>query len=133
RSPCRHTKERPLSSSGVRRQVTASVASNRSRCRPCACPSNEGGTMFYDQAANDGRPFSLYRLTTSLATMLLLPHFIALAIAPMLLMLVPVAFVAIPFMIPAFFSGARSTRFEFQPVPVWRSAFAMQFEPAAHR
>ena len=88
--------------------------------------------MFYDQSVNDGKPLSLYRVVTSLATVILVPPFNALAVAPMLLLLLPVTFVAIPFMIPAFFPAAASTTTEFQKVPAWRSEFAMQLG-GAHR
>jgi hypothetical protein len=43
----------------------------------------------------------------------MVPPFVILAIAPMLLMLAPVAFVAIPFMLSAFAGEAR----EVQPLP----------------
>jgi hypothetical protein len=44
----------------------------------------------------------------------LLPPFIALALAPMLLMLVPVAIVGIPFMLPAMLAGSLAARAEDQ-------------------
>ena len=52
---------------------------------------------------NQQRPF--VRVCAVLAAGLLLPPFVLLAIVPMLLMLVPVAMVGIPFLIPALVSG----------------------------
>jgi hypothetical protein len=46
-------------------------------------------------------------------TVVMVPPFVILAIAPMLLMLAPVALVAIPFMLSAFAGEAR----EVQPLP----------------
>ena len=75
--------------------------------------------MFYDESAK-GRPWptaagmraSTVRGAAVLGAAVLVPPFIALAVAPMLLMLLPVAFVAIPFMVPAFFGGAHANRSE---------------------
>jgi hypothetical protein len=70
---------------------------------------------------------AFWRITAVLVSLLLLPPFIALAVAPMLLFLVPVAIVGIPFMIPAFFSGSLSTSLELKRVESWRPrAFAAQ-------
>lgn len=60
------------------------------------------------------------RVAAAVAALLLLPPFIALAVAPMLLLLVPVAIVGIPFMIPAFFSGTLSSRVELRRIESWR-------------
>jgi hypothetical protein len=75
--------------------------------------------MFYDESAKGrlrptaaGLRSSTVRGAAILAAAVLMPPFIALAIAPMLLMLLPVAFVAIPIMVPAFFGGAHSNHNE---------------------
>ena len=52
---------------------------------------------------NPQRPF--VRVCAVLVSGLLLPPFVLLAVVPMLLMLVPVAIVGIPFLIPALVSG----------------------------
>ena len=82
--------------------------------------------MFYDHPANTLPPLKPARIATVLLTAILLPPFVVLAIAPMLLMLVPVAFVAIPFMIPAFFGAAHSSQAECQRVRAWRGALVPQ-------
>lgn len=58
------------------------------------------------------RPIS--RVAAAMAALTLLPPFIALAVAPMVLFMVPVAIVGIPFMIPAFFSGSLATQQELR-------------------
>jgi hypothetical protein len=59
------------------------------------------------------------------ASVILLPPFVALAIGPMLLLLLPVALVAIPIMIPAFFGGARSNQVETVRIRSWRPSAAV--------
>ena len=81
--------------------------------------------MFYDQPANS-QPVNFARLGAVLLTVILLPPFVALAIVPMLFMLVPVAFVVIPFMIPAFFGAAHSNQVESHRIRAWRGALAPQ-------
>ena len=89
--------------------------------------------MFYDESATDWQPMSFLRLTTSVATAVLVPPFIALAVVPMTLMLIPVAFVAIPFMIPAFFPAAHSTTVETKQLESWRPPMGMALGHAGHR
>jgi hypothetical protein len=60
------------------------------------------------------------RVAATLATVLLLPPFLLLAVAPMLLMLVPVAIVAIPFIIPALLSVSLAARSEERVRASWR-------------
>jgi hypothetical protein len=52
------------------------------------------------------RELSPWRVLAVLATLLLLPPFLALAVLPMAIMLLPVAVVALPFMIPALLSAS---------------------------
>lgn len=52
------------------------------------------------------------KLVATASAIALLPPFIALALAPMLLMLVPVALVGIPFMVPAMLTGSLAARAE---------------------
>jgi hypothetical protein len=47
---------------------------------------------------------------TTVAALLLLPPFVALAIAPMLLLLAPVALIGIPFIVAALLRGLLATR-----------------------
>jgi hypothetical protein len=65
--------------------------------------------MNQDHGARSGRLFGILRVASIWASVLLLPPFFLLAMAPMLLLLVPVAIVAIPFIIPAMFSGSWTT------------------------
>jgi len=66
---------------------------------------------------------AILRGTSIWISVLLLPPFFVLAIAPMLLVLIPVAIVAIPFIIPAMFSGSLThlqeerQRASIRPVP----------------
>lgn len=71
-------------------------------------------------AEDQGSLRGISRVAAAVAAVFLLPPFIALAIAPMLIMLVPVAIVGIPFMIPAFFSGTLSASLELRRVESWR-------------
>jgi hypothetical protein len=48
------------------------------------------------------------------------PVFVAIAAAPMLLMLLPVAFAGLPFLLFAFLSGASGTRYETKRIETWR-------------
>lgn len=50
------------------------------------------------------------RVLATIATVLLLPPFLVLAIAPMLLLLAPVALIGIPFIVPAMLSGSLAAR-----------------------
>jgi len=69
--------------------------------------------MEEDAIARSERTRRMLRIVGSLTAALLLPPFIVLAIAPMLLLLTPVAMVGVPFIIPALFSGSLAAlRFE---------------------
>jgi hypothetical protein len=60
------------------------------------------------------RPIGIWlRVISGAIAVVMVPPFVVLAIAPMLLMLAPVALVAIPFMLSAFAGEAR----EVQPLP----------------
>jgi hypothetical protein len=58
------------------------------------------------KAARSERILAIMRMTSIWISVLLIPPFFVLAIAPMLLVLIPVAIVAVPFIIPAMFSGS---------------------------
>jgi hypothetical protein len=60
------------------------------------------------------------RTIATLATVLLLPPFVVLAVAPMLLLLAPVALIGIPFIIPAMLSGSLAARSEDLQRASWR-------------
>ncbi len=54
------------------------------------------------------------------ASVVLLPPFLVLAVVPMLVLLIPVAMVGIPFIVPALFSGSRAAREEQLRHQSWR-------------
>jgi hypothetical protein len=56
--------------------------------------------------------WSVTRAAVVLATVLLVTPFVAFALAPVLLLLVPLTFIAIPFMILAFLPGAAENHSE---------------------
>ncbi|MET0388934.1 MAG: hypothetical protein ABW321_23375, partial [Polyangiales bacterium] len=58
------------------------------------------------------KPRSTWRLIATVVTLILLPPFLALAVAPMLLLLAPVALIGIPFIVPAMLSGSLAARTE---------------------
>ncbi|HKU44850.1 MAG TPA: hypothetical protein VJR89_42115, partial [Polyangiales bacterium] len=60
------------------------------------------------------------RVLATIATVLLVPPFIALAVLPMLLVLVPVALICIPFIVPAMLSGSLAARDEDVKRASWR-------------
>jgi len=62
------------------------------------------------------------RVVATLAALVLLPPFVALAIAPMLLLLAPVALLGIPFIVPAMLSGSLAARSEDRQRASWRPA-----------
>lgn len=67
--------------------------------------------------AQAGSTITARRIGGTLAVVmsaLLLPPFVALAVAPALLFLTPVALIALPFVVPAFVSGWRSARADDQ-------------------
>jgi hypothetical protein len=82
--------------------------------------------MFYDESASSRQPLNPSRLAMISVAIILLPPFITLAAAPVLLMLLPVAWVAIPFMIPAFFGGTHSNQVESHNIRLWRPALAVE-------
>jgi hypothetical protein len=63
-------------------------------------------------SAGDFRTRRISRLIATASAIVLLPPFIMLALAPMLLMLIPVAMVGIPFILPAMLSGSLAARSE---------------------
>jgi hypothetical protein len=60
------------------------------------------------------------RIVTTIAALLLLPPFLILAVAPMLLFLAPVGLICIPFVLPAMLSGSISARTEEKKRASWR-------------
>jgi len=64
--------------------------------------------------------WSATRCASVLATILLVTPFVALALAPLLLLLVPLAFVAIPFVILAFWPGAAESHMENRRLRAWQ-------------
>jgi hypothetical protein len=65
-----------------------------------------------DDVTGTGRSRGMLRLLATIATVLLLPPFILLAVLPMMLFLVPVALIGIPFIIPALVSVSLAVRSE---------------------
>jgi hypothetical protein len=78
------------------------------------------GEMNHDEVPSTNRLAGVLRVTTTIAAVLLLPPFIALAIIPMLLFLLPVALIGIPFIIPALISGSLAARSEDKLRASWR-------------
>lgn len=76
--------------------------------------------MNHDDVPSTGRLRGVLRVTTTIAALLLLPPFIALAIVPMLLLLAPVALIGVPFIIPALVSGSLAARSEDKFRASWR-------------
>jgi hypothetical protein len=68
------------------------------------------------------RPRALLRVIATVAAVLLLPPFVALAVAPMLLLLAPVALIGIPFIVPAMLSGSLAARSEDRQRASWKPA-----------
>ena len=58
------------------------------------------------------RPRTCLRVLATVAAVVLLPPFIALAVLPMLLFLLPVALIGIPFIVPALLTVSLSARSE---------------------
>ena len=87
--------------------------------------------MSYDESTRGAlsksqRRLKLFRFTmTGVMIVLLPPSFIS-GIAPITLVLIPVAFLVIPFMISAFFGEMHPTRLQPAHVRVW--AFARDIE-----
>ena len=66
------------------------------------------------------RPRGLFRGCVTVATILLLPPFVALAVVPMLLFLLPIALIGIPFIVPAMLCGSLAARTEDRQRASWR-------------
>jgi len=87
--------------------------------------------MFCDESAKgpssrSQRRLKLFRFTMTGVMIVLLPPFFLLAIAPMMMVLIPVAFLVTAFMIPAFFSETHPTRLRPAHVRVWAFAPAIR-------
>jgi hypothetical protein len=87
--------------------------------------------MFYDTSAKDeasmcGRPMKLFRLTMTGVIIVLLAPFVMFAMAPVVLLLVPLALVAMAFMLPAVVGGRPSNPVQSEHLQAWRLAPAMQ-------
>ena len=67
-----------------------------------------------------GVVWSISRAALVATTVLLMLPFIALAVAPVMLLLLPLAFVALPFMIVGFFAGAAGNHMESRRIAAWR-------------
>ena len=66
--------------------------------------------------------WSVTRGASVLATILLVTPFVAFALAPVLLLLMPLAFIAIPFMVLAFWPGAAENHMETRRIRAWQPA-----------
>lgn len=62
------------------------------------------------------------RFTAVRVVMLLAPVFAALAVAPMLLILLPLAFAGLPFLLVTFLGGASQHHFETKRIQAWSAA-----------
>lgn len=76
--------------------------------------------MFHDP--NHGVTFGVTRALFTWTAVVLVPPFAALAFAPMLLLLAPLALIALPFMVAAFFTGAADHHMETRRIHAWRPA-----------
>ncbi len=76
--------------------------------------------MDQDEVSGSGRLHKVLRISLTIIAVLLLPPFIALAIAPMLLLLAPVALIGVPFIIPALLTGSLAARSEDKVRASWR-------------
>jgi hypothetical protein len=68
------------------------------------------------------RAHGILRITATIAAVLLIPPFVLLAVAPMMLVLAPVALIGIPFIVPAMLSGSLAAREEDRQRASWRPA-----------
>jgi hypothetical protein len=84
--------------------------------------------MFHDP--NHGITSGIARALFTWTTVVLVPPFVALAVAPMLLVLAPLALIALPFMVAAFFTGAADNHMETRRIDAWRPARARLAEVA---
>jgi hypothetical protein len=75
-----------------------------------------------------GLIWSVLRIAVIVVTVVLVGPFVALGLAPMLLVLLPVALLALPFMLFAFFSGAAEARMETRRMRAWHM-FAARLDP----
>ena len=76
--------------------------------------------MNRDDGRRTIRLSGLLKVIATVMTAVLLPPFLALAFAPLLLFLVPVALVAVPCMIPAMLSGSLAARSEDRLRATWK-------------
>jgi len=70
--------------------------------------------MDQDEARGSKRIRDALRTITVWAAVLMLPPFFVVAVAPMLIVLAPVALVAIPFLVPALLPSSRAAQQEQQ-------------------
>ena len=87
--------------------------------------------MFYDSpvrssSAKSQRQLAPFKIMMIGVMIVLLPPFLMLAVAPMALMAVPLAFVALLCMLPVFFSRAHSNPVHRVPIRVSRLVPAIQ-------
>jgi hypothetical protein len=76
--------------------------------------------MNQDEVPSSGGLHRVLRTSMTIAALLLLPPFIALAVLPMLLLLAPVALIGVPFIIPALLTGSLAARSEDKVRASWR-------------
>lgn len=70
------------------------------------------------------RSRGIFRVAVTIVTALLLPPFLLLAVAPMMLLLAPVALIGIPFIVPALVSVSLAARSEDKQRASWRPPLA---------
>jgi hypothetical protein len=78
--------------------------------------------MNRDDVPTIARSRGFLRVSATVAAVVLLPPFIALAVLPMLLLLAPLTLICIPFMVPAMLSGSLAAREEDIQRASWRPA-----------
>lgn len=76
--------------------------------------------MNQHEVSSSGRLHGVLRISMTIAAVVLLPPFIALAVLPMLLLLAPVALIGVPFIIPALLTGSLAARSEDKVRASWR-------------
>ena len=77
--------------------------------------------MLRDDVPSQIRSRGVLRVIATIATVVLLPPFLILAVAPMLLLMLPVALIGIPFIVPAMLSGSLAAREDDRARASWRA------------
>lgn len=81
------------------------------------------------EVPSTARVGGVLRVTATVMAVILLPPFIALAILPMLLFMLPVALIGIPFIIPALITGSLAAREEDKLRASWRPPVPARMVP----